>query len=248
MLSTHGVDGFERTKAVTATKAGRDSGRFQLGFDPSSAPSLSRFRTIQTQTLCPFARGARLWGAPAWDSSESIGGNAAEIAPVLVRFTSLLKWEVLDGFVVEVSDAALFRDLEGLAATFRTLLRELSAVDPWGSKSMDQEILAEDWQFEFNGARLFVAVFAPIYDGAHTRETYGENSAYILFQPEISFDRHLASTGRKHPAAHSQIRERFAAGGKPYDSQVITQPFEAPRYLKPLRQSDSSFEWWKDKT
>jgi hypothetical protein len=244
LATPRGTNMFDAVSNAIKAKTERDKERFSASYDPSTADTLKNFQVIRQSTMCPFARAAKLWGAPAWDRTKGIRENAENIAPHVRRFTQLQRWEVIDGFVIEITDEGLFTDLRTLGRTLRVLLRSLNALDPRHANVFEREIRAEDWQFEFNGERLFVITFAPVYGTASPRETYGVNSAFVFLQPETSFkDRNIPRDSDRQ-VTRGEIRKRFADVGKPYESVLVEQPYEAPRYLKPLNLTDHEMRWW----
>ena len=245
LLIVQGHDVIAVGRAVLDAKTTRDAGRFQQFFDPSTGRSLSSFRRIQTGTVCPFAPAAKLWGAPDWAPKEDVAANVARFLPVMLRFCGLLKWEMLDGIVVEISDPSLYSDIDVLARNFKAFLVALSSHDPTGADPFASEVRSEEWQFEFCGIRLFVIVFSPIYGIDSTRETYGERSTFVFLQPEQSFESLKIPRDAEAPVKREQIRELFAAVGKSYDCYIVKQPFEASRYLKPLHVDEAEVAWWK---
>ena len=132
LLRVQGHDLIAIGRFVLDAKVIRDAGRFGQCFDPSAARSLSSFRRVQARTACPFAPGAKLWGAPDWAPTEDVAANVARFVPVMLRFCAILKWETLDGIVVEISDPSLYSDIDVLARNFKAFLVALSSPAPDG--------------------------------------------------------------------------------------------------------------------
>jgi len=226
-------------------------------FHPSDAPTLRSFEVIQKKTACPYAKAARLWGGPSWDRDQNIDYNVRKIVIHLERFVYLQRWETLDGFVIGISDDRLVGNVEDLSKTLRLILRKLNELDRFKASLFDREVKSKEWHFEFMGTLMFLIVFSPLYDHESPRETYGEKSTFIMVQPQQSFVDNKALRDRERSENRSvlvetfsqrfaNIRKRFAEVGKPYDSPIMAAPFEAPRYLKPLKVGDPEIEWWKD--
>ena len=245
LLVAQGHDLVPLSQAVLDAKTQRDADRFAGHFDPSTAQSLASFRTIQENTRCPFAPAARLWGTPDWSLTDDVITNVSRLVPVMMRFCMVLRWETLDGIVAEITDRKLFSDIDTLAATLKTFLVALSSRDPACATPFSSTVRSEDWQFEFGGHRLFVIVFAPIYESDSTRETYGGQSTFVLLQPEKSFRNLKIPRDANAPVKRHQIRDLFAQAGKSYECLIVNQPFEAPRYLKPLHVGQPEVQWWK---
>ena len=230
-------------------------------YHPSDASTLRSFETIQKETACPYAKAARLWGAPPWNPDKTIEDNVSGIVNPLEKFVHLQRWEILDGFVIEIPDDHLVGDIKRLSRTLRSILKSLNLLDSFKPNLFDREVKSSDWNFEFQGARMFLIVFSPLYDRESSRETYGEKSTFIMLQPQKSiWDKALRDDERDEQEKEenrpvlvkifsrrfSNIRQRFADIGKPYDGPIMRAPYQAPRYIKPLRLGDPEIEWWKD--
>lgn len=216
-----------------------DDGRFRRNHDASTASVLRRFAGVQTTTLCPYAKTARLWGAPEW-SSRSFDGNADTIVPSLTSFAKATVPECLDAFIIP---GPPFVAMAELAAWFRRLLVELSRRDPEQQAVMDARVDQTGWQFAFNGRRMFVAVFSPLYDREHPR--HSADDTYVFLQPEASFGRKGIGSGHPRSArTKEEIRRQFAAAGRPYLADTKDARVEAPLYLLPRWDGDAEVRWW----
>jgi len=226
-------------------------------YHPSNAKALRSFATIQQHTACPFAKLATVWGAPPWNHDLDVEENARNIAPALRLFSNLQRWHVLDGFVVEIDQKSQFRTLSTLCTTFRGLLVSLNVLDDSSPNLFCDQVRSADWQFCFCNVRMFVTVFSPLYGPDSPRETYGHPSTFVFFQPGASFLEHKAlrdddlgsdrnRLSRIFNERFANIRKRFADVGKPYDCEIMRKPYQAPRYLKPLRLGDCEVKWWSE--
>ena len=73
-----------------------------VSYDAHCASCLKRFKTIQDNTQCIFAKRARLWGSPEWNASQSVEENVRKILPTFIKFTLSSEELQLDGFVFEL--------------------------------------------------------------------------------------------------------------------------------------------------
>jgi YqcI/YcgG family len=218
----------------------RDAGRFVSGYDPSTAACLDRFRVIQAITPCPYADQARIWGAPSW-SSESIAANVKAIVSSFTMFTKAAIPEQLDAYVIL---GPAFAAMDHLAQWFVELLQELSGYDPAEERVMEGQVSRRGWQFAFNGQRVFIAVFSPLYDLSHPRHSPTET--LVFMQVEQSFDRR--GVGANHPHSRQvkeQIRQLFADAGRVYSAEAKDARVEAPLYLLPRWEDDADVRWWE---
>ena len=219
-------------------------GDYQQDLDPSSAASLKHFESIRSTTACPYAREARLWGAPQWEPQWLLSHNIDSMLPYLITFTETAVYEQLDGFVIAVEDSSLTNDMCVLANWFRKFLEILAEKDPRPNTLHDRNIHRRGWQFSFNGVRLFVCVYSPLYPPDHTR--HSTTMTFIVLQPETSFDDH--NIGSRFPESNKirqQVRRRFAQQGISYPSDVIDARIEASIYLLPRWDGDLCAIWWE---
>lgn len=222
-----------------------DGGRFEQSYDPSTADSLHRFEAVRSTTACPYANEARLWGAPRWEPRWSLSRNVDLMLPYLISFTKAAAPERLDGFVIAIDESSLTEDMCVLANWFHTLLKTLAKKDPRPSTLYDGNIQQRGWQFSFNGLRLFISVFSPLYPPNHSR--HSSAATFVVLQPEKSFDQH--SIGSKFPGSDNikqQVRRRFAEAGISYPADVIDTRIEASIYLLPRWDGDRCAVWWQD--
>jgi hypothetical protein len=216
-----------------------DAGRFGSAHDPSTAASLDAFAQVRSSTPCPYADQARLWGAPQWEAA-GVTANVQALVPSLTSFTTAAAHEGLDGYIVHGPNAST---MERLADWLRDLLVELSAQDPAGEPVMKPPIHRRGWQFSFNGARLFVAVFSPLYPASHPR--HAPTDTFVVMQTEESFSRRgVGSEHGQSVRVKRQVRKQFADAGLSYPAGPKDARIEAPLYLLPRWEGDEAVRWW----
>lgn len=121
----------------------------------------------------------------------------------------------------------------------------LAEHDPTGVNCFATNVESEAWQFSFNGTRFFITTFAAFYSEDHSRYSQRQDSAFIYFQPEYSFDHHgVSAANPDRERMKERIRREFATHGVPYSVELVTQPVEAYKYVKPLKLGDTPVEWW----
>jgi hypothetical protein len=147
-----------------------DRGRFRAGVhEPSTAASLESFRALHVADAGPNA--ARLWGSPTW-SSESFASNVQAVVADLTSFTKAAAWERLDGYLV---CGPTLTSIPSLDDWLERLLDETSERDPLAGRAAPDPVdgvddqasgssYGADRRFVFNGLRLSVAVYSPLYD------------------------------------------------------------------------------------
>lgn len=226
----------------------RDRSRFKSNWDPSTALSLDRFRETVVKTLCPFAQRAKIWGAPDVDDKKDFAHNVSQIADVLRRFCRVAPSEGLDGFVIRLDMPAQIRDLTSFSSAFLELARGLGRANKEAGldNPMEWDISSPEWRFTFGGVSFFITTFAPFYRGDHPRFSWCRNSAFIFLQPEFSFDHHgIHSGNHKRGSIKESIRQYFSKNSIGYSSELVEQPLEALKYIKPLQLSDPPVKWWE---
>jgi YqcI/YcgG family len=154
---------------------------------------LKNFRTIQNATHCPFARAAKIWGAPPYRDSLTLDENLGTSLPLLIAFTCAAKSQTLDGFLFTFPVSIFGNDMASLCITVKRFIEFLMLNDPACPRSLHQEQVTEtNWRFHFNAEDFFVNVFAPFYEPGHSRHTYSvKDTIFIMLQPEASFHRRI---------------------------------------------------------
>lgn len=207
----------------------------------------SEFSKVKDSTYCPFAGKSKIEYFNEWDQGKTFDQNISVLAEKLESFADRCESEKLDGLVFEISGDLCPKTVEDLAKALKDTLLKLNKLDPKKSDCMDQDISASSWQFTFNGQRMFIITFAPFYGEKNPRYSMSENSAFIFLQPESSFDLHIANPTESLQTIKlkENIRRTFEEGGKPYDSNIVDNPSDAIKYVKPMNIGDAPIEWWK---
>jgi NTP pyrophosphatase (non-canonical NTP hydrolase) len=166
-----------------------DSGRFRDGEhnDPSTAASLESFRSIHAASLYPHAERPRLWGSPEWSSrsfTPNLTPNVDAIVADLMSFTRAAAWERLDGYLIS---GPTFTSMALLDDWLRRLLVEISDRDPVNEQVAPDPVDGADRPFVFNGLRLLVMVFSPLYDTNDPRHSPADT--FVLLQVESTVER-----------------------------------------------------------
>jgi NTP pyrophosphatase (non-canonical NTP hydrolase) len=223
---------------VVEKKTQRDAKRFAPRYDPALCRSVLEFRKIQSQTHCPYARKAKIWGADSWDEKFSDEENNAIISRDLAHFCAVQRHVELDGFVVH-APVALGAGMPTLKRWFRGLI---AALGRYEGRDATAGITEENWQFTFCDTRLFIAVFGSCYAANHPRQVYDADGTFVFFQPEASFDREKKRQGKK---LDLHVGDRFKAAGYQYFDEIMEGRLEAIRYLKP-QFGREPVNWWLD--
>ncbi|MGI5269450.1 YqcI/YcgG family protein [Nonomuraea sp. CA-218870] len=202
----------------------------------------SGFSWVIENTLCPFARSARVAYCPPWDSTRPFPENLESTAQALTRLVGRVVSERLHGIVIEIHHGRVPLTFASVRGAFCDFMRGLAAYDVSGVNCMDGDLSHPDWQFEFGGQRMFTSVFAPCYDEHHPKHTPRPGVFYVFFQPEISFDFCHVHPGNSK--VRQFIRAAFSAAGRPYDGALIDRRVEAHIYMFPRRLGDAPVRWW----
>jgi NTP pyrophosphatase (non-canonical NTP hydrolase) len=174
----------EKLDAIPARDARRFRHREQ---DPSTAPSLERFRPIQTNVLAAQPAHARLWGAPVW-SASCFASNVQAIVPSLTSFSRAAIRERLHAFVIA---GPSFGSIESTSEWFERLLNELLLRDPKREDvGRDPErddvgrdpVSAAGRRFTFEGLPMFVEAFSPLHMRGHPR--HSPTDTFVVLWPD----------------------------------------------------------------
>ncbi len=217
----HNVNLIDRVSEIVSSKAARDSARFEIRNDPITSKVLQAFEAIRLHTLCPFAHSATFWGAPVPVLEESFQKNIASAVPDLIRFTNICRHHAIDGYVLQIPLLPKLSKLETLAEAFHATLRILNKLDPNSDGHLFSKVELPSWQFTFNKLPLFIVVLSDLYERQSSRFTFGVSGNYVLFQPDISFDRVWNSRHELKEDVRQRIRELFAENGQEYRGKII---------------------------
>ncbi len=209
-----------------------------------------RFSKVAESTMCPFAKKSFLEFADEWEEKLSFEENMARVAVELKKFTEECEELGLDGFVMEAKGEEYSKDIPALSAFLRNTLKTLQKYDEQGQHPMDRDIAGKDWQFSFNSVNLFITTFAPFYPKESPRYSFTDDSVFVFFQPNSSFNTHIVNPANdpRTIKLKQNIRKSFEDDGRPYDQNIVDSPVEAVKYIKPLRVGDAEVRWWENDT
>ncbi|MFD4868862.1 YqcI/YcgG family protein [Streptomyces sp. NPDC058412] len=217
-----------------------DSHRFERHFDPGTAPCIDQFKRVQENSACPFALAARLWGAPPYESTQSVRENLISSLPILTSFTRVAQKEVLDGFLYAFPVNTFGSDIPNLCKLMKTFVAFLMANDPANPRVFSRDdVLSPEWHFSYGGEDYFINVHSPHYSHDHTRYTHGVRDwIFVMLQPNSSF--HSRITRERFEEARQNVRVAFDNIYQGYDHQ----PLEAHRFVLPDSYSDPPVAWY----
>lgn len=207
------------------------------------------FEELRNRAYCPFAESANAQLGPTWVQDLSIEDNILQHIEPLTLFSLNGREEKKDMYVMSIRDIALVESLEALTYTFRSILYYLNSYDPKkpeGDLFLDIEDLS--WNFLFTGVKYFIPVFAPFYRTDHPRCSFNPEVAFLLFQPDFSFDKHnINSKNPNRRIISEQIRNVYMQNGVPYNIDLVVGTPKAIRYIKPENILDEPVRWWEAK-
>lgn len=200
------------------------------------------FEAMRSSTYCPFAKRARIRFSPPWQTTLDFEGNVAAHAAALSKFVVEGKRDSQHGFVSQVSLGNDACDFDSVRQAFGAYLEGLAQHDDDCHKALSADKLSRDWQFSFDGMRMFLNVFAPCYPQPHSKFIDSPHSFWVFFQPEYSFD--LCGIDPSKVAKKDVIRAAFRDAGMTYDGAQIDKRIEALLYMFPIRPTDEPVRWW----
>ena len=221
----------------------RSARRYASPFDPGTAPVLDKIRPIQNETFCPFAKRARLWGAPTFDKRLTLEENLRESLTSLRIFIRVARREVLDGYVYGFpidQHTHSIDEVRSITAQFVFFL--LRACEDQSEEAVRSEIDGDPlkWRFKIFGEECFVNVFSPAYESTHSRFTYSSTDMmFIMLQPETSFHTHIPTA--EFQTRRDAIRQKF---DDEYQGYTLDDA-EAHRFVLPLDHSDGPVRWYE---
>lgn len=196
---------------------------------------------LLSDTSCPYADGVS-----TCDGGRIVGPidstKLSAVASELAAFSRSFELDGYRAFSVEfkIGDDAL--QLSRVASVFNFIIRQIAENDPLRADCIGSLVEKMGWQFEFNGVRMFVAVFAPCYPLEHSRNLQTDDSILLLFQPERAFD--LCGISQSTASKKKSVRNLFASCGRSYDEALIDRRIEAHLYVKPVMRGDPIVRWW----
>lgn len=208
---------------------------------PRKEPSVP-FDKFVNESPCPYASSALFSHAPIWDSEVAFAQNSSYVREALDRFVSRKQSDI---FVVTINDKSLVKDIPSLS---KTLFMLLAYLNQRGQKNLKFPEGIEDlsWDYQFQGVRFFIPVFAPFYPESHPRWSGQAETAYFFFQPDYAFTKHGISSANPHRKLISaRVHKLFSQAGKPYSLKLVVGNPKAERYIKPINEEEPAVRWWK---
>lgn len=206
------------------------------------------FRTVQAETLCPFAKSAVITFARPIAAETSLSEAAQQLHEDFTVYAQYGIATAPDGLAVSVHNTFIGDDFESLTSGFNALYRALKVNDGLSEEALAAENVEDsDWRLVIAGQRFFSIVFSSLYSSNNPRYIPDTNTTFILFQPLESFGSRLpfGKDGKEFRRVKEGVRSRFAQAGRAYDGAINDDPREAAKYLTPLHLGAQAIEWWK---
>jgi hypothetical protein len=182
-------------------------------YDPVTSLVLREFKPIKENSVCTFAKEARMWGARPWDEKKSFEANLNDALDTLARLSRCAEKEEVDAFLIMLP-VSYGTTIEELAKTMDKTLRFFADNDPSGDNCLER-IGNKIWRYEFLGVPYFVQSFAPCYGSENTRFAESVNATFINFVTEFAFHRLISR--EEYDQTRQDIRQRAESTGRPYD-------------------------------
>lgn len=206
------------------------------------------FRTVQAETLCPFAKSAIITFARPIAAETSLSEAAQQLHEDFTAYAQDGIVTAPDGIAVSVHNTVIGDDFESLTSGFNTLYHALKINDGFSEEAIAAENVEDpDWRLVIAGQRFFSIVFSSLYSSDNPRYIPDTNTTFILFQPLESFGSRLPfdKESLEFKRVKEGVRSRFAQAGRAYDGAINDDPREAAKYLTPLQLGAQAIEWWK---
>jgi hypothetical protein len=212
----------------------------------ASSDIQARFAKLISNTACPFAKGAQVFYAPSWDINAGMEQNLAAVVSSFIKFFESEKVTMYDLFVCEVREKVIVSSIVNIAGYLNKLLNEIHKTDHLAVTNISEGIEKMDWDFYYLNTPFFVAVFGPMYQKNHPRFSFSNDTAFVMFQPDSTFDRYnINSQSESRSTITSRVMTLFETQGFDYNVKLVSGSPKAIRFLKPIDLNDQPIEWWK---
>lgn len=213
----------------------------------SNQDMCARFADVISSTQCPFAKKGNLYYGSTWTPRLRLEEQVPIWAKEMVEFIRIMPSCNPDGFVVGGIGEQIPATIEKLSLFVSTVLKDFTTFDR-GSPLLECEVAEHSWQFTFKGTRMFLVVMSSVYQSTNSRYSPIPESVFMFFQPEAAFDNFMPYHEHDPRTKHikTRIRQEFVSAGKAYDVNIVTNPSEASKYIKPLNVGDPVVKWWKN--
>lgn len=201
------------------------------------------FEHLKQTTYCPFAATAKIERQVSWNHDLGFLENVQLHALALREFTEFAQERKYHGFASRIFIGPDAKSFETTRVTFKEYLYGLASFDQNCAECLAADKVNINWQFSFNNLRMFLNVFSPCYSLHHSKYIPSEDSIFIFFQPEYSFD--LCGSKPLTRSIVQSIRDKFKHMGKPYSGELIDYRIEAHIYMFPENLGDPPVIWWK---
>lgn len=206
------------------------------------------FRTVQAETLCPFAKSAIITFARPIAVEFSVPEAAQQLHEDILLYVQEGITTAPDGLAVAIPNTVIGDDFESLTSGFNSLYHELKINDGFSEEAIATENIEDPgWQLTIAGQRLFTIVFSSLYPADNPRHIHEADTTFVFFQPTQSFNTRIPSDkdSEEFKRLKESIRYRFAKAGRAYNGVINDDPREAAKYIAPMQLGMQAVEWWK---
>ena len=207
-----------------------------------------RFKKLIDNTYCPFAKDAKIMYSSDWDSKIDFKKNITRILP---QFACFVTKGIPDGyelFITEIRQKSIIKQIKNFAGFLNKLLHEIYLSDTRAVKYFTDGIETMEWDFTFNDVRFFIPTFAPFYKRTHPRYSFNPDAAFIMFQPDCTFDKYnISSKNPDRSEITEKIRDLFLENNVTYNLRYVRGSIKAVRYIKPVNLEGPPVKWWLKK-
>jgi FPC/CPF motif-containing protein YcgG len=204
-----------------------------------------RFKKLISSTYCPFAKDAVIMYASDWDTDIEVKENLEKILPQFLLFVTEGIQNGYELFIVEVRQESIISRIQNFAGFLNKLLHEIHLLDTKAVRYFTEGIETMEWDFTFNKVRFFVPTFAPFYEKNHPRYSFNSDTAFIMFQPDSTFDKYnISSKNSNRNEITERVKNLFLENNINYNLRYVRGSIKAIRYLKPVNLQGSPIKWW----
>lgn len=205
------------------------------------------FRSMQSETLCPFAKVARFDFARIMGKGMTLTEGVDQLHQDMIEYVQSSMDDASDGLVVAIEKDILGDTFDEQVHGFHALYRALKACDGVSEDALAYEDISDPgWQLTVYGTRFFTNFFSSTYPENNSRHVPESDLVFLFFQPEQSFSLRIPYDIGSDELARLKtgIRTRFASAGLAYEGTITDDPREAAKYILPRQMGEKVVEWW----
>ncbi|MFM8454519.1 MAG: YqcI/YcgG family protein [Gammaproteobacteria bacterium] len=194
-----------------------------------------KFKKITDKTHCPYAKISKVKYLYCSDKLDEF--DLKKILKGILIFIRVMEKLKLDAFVIAIKNN-LFASEVQICLAVNKIFNFLYSQGV--SNKMADDIETPNWRLKLCEEKFFLSVFSSCYNKNSTRYFDDPRLYFLIFQPKLSFYRHLGSDCDKRKRMHDMVKSIFSKNNMDYKSPDL----EANRYIPIKNKSGFYLKWW----